>query len=58
MRRPDRRCFANLRDAKKAGCRFVDFTGGEPLLHPELPRFLSEPRPWALSRNDHELHSV
>lgn len=34
--------LANLRDAKKAGCRFVDFTGGEPLLHPELPRFLSE----------------
>jgi MoaA/NifB/PqqE/SkfB family radical SAM enzyme len=34
--------LANLRDAKKAGCSFVDFTGGEPLLHPELPLFLSE----------------
>jgi MoaA/NifB/PqqE/SkfB family radical SAM enzyme len=32
----------NLTEAKKAGCRFVDFTGGEPLLHQELPLFLSE----------------
>jgi MoaA/NifB/PqqE/SkfB family radical SAM enzyme len=31
----------NLNDARQAGCRFVDFTGGEPLLHPLLPRFLS-----------------
>jgi len=31
----------NLVDTRKAGCRFVDFTGGEPLLHPDLPRFLS-----------------
>jgi MoaA/NifB/PqqE/SkfB family radical SAM enzyme len=30
----------NLAAAQKAGCRFVDFTGGEPLLNPELPRFL------------------
>lgn len=32
----------NLSEARKAGCRFVDFTGGEPLLHQELPLFLSE----------------
>ncbi|MGM0462472.1 MAG: radical SAM protein [Fibrobacterota bacterium] len=31
----------NLRDAGKAGCKFVDFTGGEPLLHRDLPAFLS-----------------
>ena len=31
---------ANLIQARKAGCRFVDFTGGEPLLHPDLPEFL------------------
>jgi organic radical activating enzyme len=30
----------NLRTARKAGCRFVDFTGGEPLLHPHLAVFL------------------
>jgi MoaA/NifB/PqqE/SkfB family radical SAM enzyme len=29
----------NLADARRAGCRFVDFTGGEPLLHPDLPAF-------------------
>jgi MoaA/NifB/PqqE/SkfB family radical SAM enzyme len=34
--------ISNLRQAKKAGCKFVDFTGGEPLLHPELPDFLCE----------------
>jgi MoaA/NifB/PqqE/SkfB family radical SAM enzyme len=32
---------SNLRQARAAGCKFVDFTGGEPLLHPELPSFLS-----------------
>jgi MoaA/NifB/PqqE/SkfB family radical SAM enzyme len=32
----------NLADARKAGCRFVDFTGGEPLLHPDLPLFCRE----------------
>ncbi len=32
----------NLSDARKAGCRFVDFTGGEPLLHPDLPLFLKK----------------
>jgi MoaA/NifB/PqqE/SkfB family radical SAM enzyme len=32
---------SNLRQARKAGCKFVDFTGGEPLLHPKLPEFLS-----------------
>ncbi len=31
----------NLVTARKAGCRFVDFTGGEPLLHPDLPVFLA-----------------
>lgn len=30
----------NLGQARAAGCRFVDFTGGEPLLHPDLPEFL------------------
>jgi MoaA/NifB/PqqE/SkfB family radical SAM enzyme len=30
----------NLADARRAGCRFVDFTGGEPLLNRELPQFL------------------
>jgi MoaA/NifB/PqqE/SkfB family radical SAM enzyme len=34
--------FYNLYSAKQAGCRFVDFTGGEPLLHPQLPEFLKE----------------
>lgn len=34
--------LANLRGARAEGCRFVDFTGGEPLLHPDLPLFLSE----------------
>ena len=32
----------NLKHAKDAGCRFVDFTGGEPLLHKDLPTFLYE----------------
>jgi MoaA/NifB/PqqE/SkfB family radical SAM enzyme len=32
----------NLSSARRAGCRFVDFTGGEPLLHPDLPLFLKE----------------
>jgi MoaA/NifB/PqqE/SkfB family radical SAM enzyme len=35
---------ANLAAARKAGCRFVDFTGGEPLLHKELPLFLANAR--------------
>jgi MoaA/NifB/PqqE/SkfB family radical SAM enzyme len=30
----------NLRQLPAAGVRIVDFTGGEPLLHPELPSFL------------------
>lgn len=33
---------ANLLHARKAGCRFVDFTGGEPLLNKHLPDFLRE----------------
>ena len=32
----------NLKSARNAGCTFVDFTGGEPLLHPDLPLFLKE----------------
>jgi len=32
----------NLYSARKNGCKFVDFTGGEPLLHKSLPVFLSE----------------
>ncbi len=32
----------NLRDAKKLGVKFVDFTGGEPLLHKNLPDMLQE----------------
>jgi MoaA/NifB/PqqE/SkfB family radical SAM enzyme len=32
----------NLAEARRAGCRFVDFTGGEPLLHQDLPLFCSE----------------
>jgi MoaA/NifB/PqqE/SkfB family radical SAM enzyme len=31
---------ANLTAARKAGCKFVDFTGGEPLLNAQLPAFL------------------
>lgn len=30
----------NLRHLKKMGVKFIDFTGGEPLLHPQLPLFL------------------
>jgi MoaA/NifB/PqqE/SkfB family radical SAM enzyme len=30
----------NLEDLKKIGVRFVDFTGGEPLLHPDLTKML------------------
>lgn len=32
----------NLKHARKAGCSFVDFTGGEPLLHYDLPVFLKQ----------------
>jgi MoaA/NifB/PqqE/SkfB family radical SAM enzyme len=32
----------NLGQARALGCRFVDFTGGEPLMHPELPLFLQQ----------------
>lgn len=34
----------NLKDAKKLGIKFVDFTGGEPLLHPNLPDLLQSAR--------------
>lgn len=30
----------NVAAARKLGIRFVDFTGGEPLLHPQLPELL------------------
>ncbi len=30
----------NLRDLRRLGVRIIDFTGGEPLLHRDLPRFL------------------
>ncbi|KUG06658.1 radical SAM protein [Solirubrum puertoriconensis] len=30
----------NLRDLKRMGVRVIDFTGGEPLLHRQLPEFL------------------
>ncbi|MEZ4696610.1 MAG: radical SAM protein [Rhodothermales bacterium] len=32
----------NLAALRRLGVRFVDFTGGEPLLHPKLPEFLAE----------------
>ena len=32
----------NLKDLKKIGVRFIDFTGGEPLLHPQLPDILKK----------------
>jgi MoaA/NifB/PqqE/SkfB family radical SAM enzyme len=32
----------NLSEARQAGCRFVDFTGGEPLMNPRLDDFLKE----------------
>ena len=35
---------ANLRDLKRLGVRVIDFTGGEPLLHRELPQFLDMAR--------------
>jgi MoaA/NifB/PqqE/SkfB family radical SAM enzyme len=34
----------NLRQLRAAGIRVVDFTGGEPLLHPDLPLFLKTAR--------------
>lgn len=34
--------FQNLAAARKLGAKFVDFTGGEPLLHPNLPEFLNQ----------------
>jgi MoaA/NifB/PqqE/SkfB family radical SAM enzyme len=35
----------HLGELRSVGVRFADFTGGEPLLHPDLPRFLT----WAKS---------
>ena len=32
---------ANFKSLKKLGVRVIDFTGGEPLLHRELPEFLA-----------------
>jgi MoaA/NifB/PqqE/SkfB family radical SAM enzyme len=34
----------NLHDLKRLGVRIVDFTGGEPLLHPQLGHFLKQAR--------------
>lgn len=34
--------YQNLKDLKKIGIRFIDFTGGEPLLHPKLPEILKK----------------
>jgi len=34
----------NLHDLKKLGVRVLDFTGGEPLLHPEIPEILQMAR--------------
>ncbi|MBN1350700.1 radical SAM protein [candidate division KSB1 bacterium] len=34
----------NLTELKSLGIRFIDFTGGEPLLYPELPRVLRHAR--------------
>ncbi len=31
---------SNLKDLARLGVRFIDFTGGEPLMHPELPDIL------------------
>ena len=31
----------NLRDLKRLGVKVIDFTGGEPLLHRQLPEFLA-----------------
>lgn len=38
----------NLRQAKNLGVRFVDFTGGEPLLHPNLPQILTAAKNFGL----------
>ena len=35
---------ANLRDLKRLGVSVIDFTGGEPLLHRQLPEFLQVAR--------------
>jgi MoaA/NifB/PqqE/SkfB family radical SAM enzyme len=51
---PDRRLadpeevLRNLSQLRRAGVRIVDFTGGEPLLHPDLPSFLREAKRQAL----------
>ncbi len=39
-----RAVLSNLSHARAAGCRFADFTGGEPLLHPDLALFLKQAR--------------
>ncbi len=36
-------CLA-LREAARLGCRQVQFIGGEPTLHPDLPRLISQAR--------------
>lgn len=37
---------SNLAHLKAIGVRFIDFTGGEPLLHPQLPAMLKLARQW------------
>ncbi|MGF1533524.1 MAG: radical SAM protein [Bernardetiaceae bacterium] len=32
----------NLHDLRRLGVKVIDFTGGEPLLHPQIPDFLRE----------------
>ena len=39
----------NLRDLKRLGVRVVDFTGGEPLLHRQLPDLLREAKQLGLT---------
>ncbi len=34
--------YQNLRDLKRLGVRFIDFTGGEPLLHPNIGDILKK----------------
>ncbi|NOY06925.1 MAG: radical SAM protein [Chlorobi bacterium] len=38
----------NLEALSRMGVKFIDFTGGEPLLHPDLPEFLREARRYGM----------
>lgn len=35
-----------LRQAANLGCRKVQFIGGEPTLHPDLPKLIASARAW------------